>query len=139
MLNVCVPCFMVITRWPRRCISAARRTVSVVFPCFLVPMIVTIGGGGMSLRERELVRCVDVHEQALRVSEASYIQSANARDAHLIEESDHASVVGIERSLDGLDARRRVKCAQRLEPATRGAAFRRHDISIFSPRAQLRQ
>src|SRR3954467_9944169 len=111
MLNVCDPCFMVITRCPRRCSSAASFTVSVVFPCFLVPMIVTIGGRGILLRERELAWCVDVHEQALRISEAPYFLGRHARDAHLIEKSDHSAVVGIERSLDWREARLRVERA----------------------------
>src|SRR3954469_24520128 len=97
MLNVCEPCFMVITRWPRRCSSAAIFTVSVVFPCFLVPMIVTIGGRGILLRERELAWCVDVHEEALRISEAPHFLGWHARDPDLIEEADHAAVIGVER------------------------------------------
>ena len=114
-----MPCFMVITRWPRRCISAARRTVSVVLPCFLVPMIVTIGGRGMSLRELELVRGVHVHEEALGIAEAPHVLGRESRDSHLIEESDHPPVVDVERPLDRRDARRRVERAQRLEPAPR--------------------
>jgi hypothetical protein len=68
-------------------------------------MIVTIGGRGISLRELELVRGVHVHEEALRIAEAPHVFGSESRDAHLIEESDHASLVLVECSLDRPDAR----------------------------------
>src|SRR5450432_211106 len=103
MLNVCEPCFIVITRWPRRCISAASFTVSVVFPCFLVPMIVTIGGRGILLRERELAWCVDVHEQPIGITVTPHILGRQPHDAHLLEKSDHAPVVRVDGPLDRRD------------------------------------
>src|SRR6516165_1527222 len=104
MLNVCDPCLIVITRCPRRLSSAARRTVTVVLPCFFVPTIASIGGRGISLRERELARGVHVQE-----------------DPHWIEERDHAPVAAVQRPLDRSDARWGVPRAERLDAALRVA------------------
>src|SRR5215472_13740802 len=100
MLNVCDPCLIVITRCPRRLSSAARRTVTVVLPCFLVPTIASIGGRGISLRERELARGVHVHEEPRRIAERAHLRRRHPRHSHVVEERDDPPVAAIHRPLD---------------------------------------
>src|SRR6185437_101201 len=103
MSNVCEPCLMVITRYERRCNSAARRTVRVVLPWCLRPMIATIGGVvdacGMSLREHELVRGVHVQEHQRGVAERPDLGVQQSRHAHVIVESDDTPVACVEVTL----------------------------------------
>src|SRR6187551_2126914 len=119
MLNVWDPCLMVITRCPRRCSSAQSRTVSVVLPLCFLPITATIGGRGMVLRERKLIRGVDVHEEALGIPEATHQLGVEPRQTNVIVEPDHSQVAAIDLPLDRGDTRWRVIRAQRLDAAAR--------------------
>src|SRR6185437_14211525 len=139
MSNVCEPCLMVITRYERRCNSAARRTVRVVLPWCLRPMIATIGGVvdacGMSLREHELVRGVHVQEHQRGIAEAPDLLIRQPCDAHVIEKADDTPIACVEVTLDGTQARWIIIRAQRLD-TTRRRTFRHGDICATTERAQ---
>src|SRR5688572_33322813 len=136
MLNVCDPCLIVITRWPRLTSSATRRTTSVVFPLCFRPMMDSIGG--VSLGERKVIGRVHVHEKDGGIAKASYLALRQPLDAHIVEEGDDAHVVRLEAPLDRRDARRRIICAQRLESAPR-SALGEHGIGARSSIAQASQ
>src|SRR5215212_3686335 len=104
---------MVMTRWPRRWSSAASRTTRVVFPAFLRPMIATSGGfGGAGFGGTQLLGCVDVHEDALRLAVARDLACGQADQSHRVEKRDHAAIAAGDRPLDSWHARRRVPGAQ---------------------------
>src|SRR5688572_10066208 len=119
MLNVCDPCLMVITRCPRRCSSAARRTVTVVLPLCFLPITATIGGCRMCLREYAFLGCVDVHEQHGRITEPRHRVRADPGNAHVVVERDDTAIAGSDPSLDGFRAGRCVIRAERLDAAPR--------------------
>src|SRR5688500_14588699 len=114
MLNVCDPCLMLITRYPRDRSSAASRTVSVVFPLCFLPITATIGGRCMLLRQPELVGRVHIHEDDRRIAESPDGVGVEAGNAYLLEESDDAQVVGVESPLDRRHAQRIIVRAQRF-------------------------
>src|SRR5215216_6228803 len=100
MLNVCDPCLIVITRWPRRCSSAASLTSNVVFPACLRPVIASSDGRGMCLGPNQLLGHVDVHECQFRVAVRSDGIERKACHAHVVEERYDSAIAVVEASLD---------------------------------------
>src|SRR5687767_10040497 len=119
MLNVCEPCLMVITRCPRRCSSAASRTVSVVLPLCFLPITATIGGCRMCLREDPFLGCVDVHEDKSRLTIPRHLLGRNSRETDIVIKRDHPPVAARDATLDRARTRWRIVRAQRLQTTAR--------------------
>src|SRR5688572_7253905 len=98
MLNVCDPCLIVITRWPRACSAALRRTVSVVLPLCFRPITATMGGRRICLRQPEVFGRIHVHEDHGGIAMARDDIVPDACDPDVIEEADDAPVIRVEPS-----------------------------------------